>query len=39
VLGDNAGSAIRFSIGILPWLPIVALGLFLVRLIFRRWRR
>jgi hypothetical protein len=39
VLGDNAGLAIRFSIGILPWLPIVLLGLFLVRLIFRRWRR
>jgi uncharacterized protein DUF4349 len=39
VLGDNAGAAIRFSIGILPWLPIVLLGLFLVRLIFRLWRR
>jgi len=39
VLGDNTGSAIRFSIGALPWLPLIALGLLLVRLIFRRWRR
>ena len=39
VLGDNTGLALRFLIGALPWLPLIALGLVLVRLIFRRWRR
>jgi hypothetical protein len=39
VFGESAATALRFVVAALPWLPIVALGLFLVRLIFRRWRR
>lgn len=39
VLGENTGSAIRFSIGAIPWLPIIALGLLFVRFTIRRWRR
>ncbi len=39
VLGESAGNAIRFAIVLLPWLPIAAIGLVLIRLIVRRWRR
>ncbi len=39
VLGESAGNAIRFSIFVLPWLPVGAIGLILLRLIVRRWRR
>jgi len=37
-LGDSAGSALSFAIQSLPWLPIVAFGLFFIRLFFRRLR-
>lgn len=39
VLSQSTGVAISFLIATLPWLPILALGLFLARWIFRRWRR
>ena len=39
VLGDSAATAIRVAIAALPWLPLAAIGLLLVRFAFRRWRR
>jgi hypothetical protein len=39
VLGDSTATALRFTVGALPWLPIVAIGLLLLRFAFRRWRR
>jgi hypothetical protein len=39
ILGESTATALRFAIGILPWLPIVAIGLLIIRLAFRRWRR
>lgn len=39
VLGDNAGNAIRFVVAALPWAPIAGIGLVLLRLTVRRWRR
>ncbi len=39
VLGENAGNALRFSIGALPWLPLIIIAVFIIRLIFRRMRR
>jgi len=39
VLGESTAIALRFTVGALPWLPIVAIALLLLRLAFRRWRR
>jgi hypothetical protein len=38
-LGRSAGKALTFAIESLPWLPVIAIGLFLVRLILLRGRR
>jgi uncharacterized protein DUF4349 len=39
VLGDSTATALNFVVAALPWLPIAAIGLLLIRLVFRRWRR
>lgn len=39
ILGDSAGSALRFAIASLPWLPIVVIGLFILRAVWRLRRR
>jgi hypothetical protein len=39
VLGESTATALSFVVAALPWLPIAAIVLLLVRLIFRRWRR
>jgi uncharacterized protein DUF4349 len=39
VLGDSTATALDFVVAALPWLPIAAIGLLLIRLVFRRWRR
>lgn len=38
-LGSSAGSALRFTIAALPWLPVLAVFLYLARFVYRRWRR
>jgi len=37
--GASAGTALRFAVASLPWLPVVAIGLFLVRALWRLRRR
>jgi len=39
ILGESTAAALRVCIGVLPWLPIIIIGLLLVRFTFRRWRR
>ncbi|MCE9523330.1 MAG: DUF4349 domain-containing protein [Alphaproteobacteria bacterium] len=39
LLAQSAAAALALVIGILPWLPIFALGFYLVRLLWRRARR
>ena len=39
VLGENTGLAISFAIGPLPWLPVIGIGLLLLRLFVRLLRR
>jgi hypothetical protein len=39
VLGESTAVALSFTVAALPWLPIVAIVLLLLRLAFRRWRR
>lgn len=38
-LTQNAAAALRFTIGALPWLPIVAAGIFLLQWLWRLFRR
>ncbi|KQT99256.1 hypothetical protein ASG60_05305 [Methylobacterium sp. Leaf469] len=37
--GASAGAALRFAVASLPWLPVAAIGLFLVRALWRLRRR
>ena len=39
VLSESTAIALRFTVSALPWLPIIAIGLLLLRFAFRRWRR
>jgi hypothetical protein len=39
LLGESTGTALSFAIIALPWLPIVIVGLLLLRFALRRWRR
>jgi hypothetical protein len=39
ILGESTAAALRVCICVLPWLPIIIIGLLLVRFTFRRWRR
>lgn len=39
ILGDSAGSALRFALISLPWLPIATVGILLVRTLWRLRRR
>jgi hypothetical protein len=39
ILGDSTAVALRCVVAALPWLPLVAIALLLLRLVLRRWRR
>lgn len=39
ILGDSTATALSYVVAALPWLPLVAIGLVLLRFAFRRWRR
>ncbi len=39
ILGQSTAAVLMLVIGILPWIPVIALGFFLVRWLWRRLRR
>ena len=39
ILGESTGAAIGFIIRLIPWLPLIALALYLIPLAWRRFRR
>jgi hypothetical protein len=39
LLGASAGMVLALLIGILPWIPVLALAFLLIRWLWRRWRR